>query len=381
MATTSTGDLRLIDVTKRYDTFTAVDDLNLVIPQGSFFALLGPSGCGKTTTLRMVAGLEQPSVGRILIGDRDITHTKAYQRNVNTVFQSYALFPHLSILDNVAFGLRRRGVKDHKAKAMEALDLVELAHTAGKKPTQLSGGMQQRVALARAIVNRPDVLLLDEPLGALDLKLRRQMQIELKRIQSEVGLTFVHVTHDQEEAMTMADTIAVMNAGRLEQVGEPAALYEKPASTFVANFLGQSNLLRADLVGTSGAMAELDVHGVKLRLPADRLVEGVRTMWLGVRPEKLRLADGRVPGVAKDGLNSLTGTVTDASFTGLATNYLVKLPWDQEIAVVQQNDGMPRAAVGASVTLAWAPEHGFALDSRQDAHAGAQDLADDSGAA
>ena len=381
MATTSTGDLRLIDVTKRYDTFTAVDDLNLVIPQGSFFALLGPSGCGKTTTLRMVAGLEQPSVGRILIGDRDITHTKAYQRNVNTVFQSYALFPHLSILDNVAFGLRRRGVKDHKAKAMEALDLVELAHTAGKKPTQLSGGMQQRVALARAIVNRPDVLLLDEPLGALDLKLRRQMQIELKRIQSEVGLTFVHVTHDQEEAMTMADTIAVMNAGRLEQVGEPAALYEKPASTFVANFLGQSNLLRADLVATSGAMAELDIHGVKLRLPADRLVEGVRTMWLGVRPEKLRLADGRVPGVAKDGLNSLTGTVTDASFTGLATNYLVKLPWDQEIAVVQQNDGMPRAAVGASVTLAWAPEHGFALDSRQDAHAGAQDLADDSGAA
>jgi spermidine/putrescine transport system ATP-binding protein len=381
MATEKQGDLRLIDITKRYDAFTAVDDLNLVIPQGSFFALLGPSGCGKTTTLRMVAGLEQPTVGRMLIGDHDITDTKAYQRNVNTVFQSYALFPHLSILDNVAFGLRRRSVKDHRAKAMEALELVQLAHIAKKKPAQLSGGMQQRVALARAIVNRPDVLLLDEPLGALDLKLRRQMQIELKRIQSEVGLTFVHVTHDQEEAMTMADTIAVMNAGRLEQVGDPASLYEKPASTFVANFLGQSNLLKAEIVGNPGALADLDVHGVKLRLPADQLVHGVSTMWLGVRPEKLRLVDGAGTHGLVDGLNTLSGTVTDASFTGLATNYLVKMPWGQEIAVVQQNDGMPRAAVGAPVTLAWAPEHGFALDSRQDAHAGAQDQADDSGAA
>ena len=376
MATETSGDLRLTDITKRYDAFVAVDDLSLVIPEGSFFALLGPSGCGKTTTLRMVAGLEQPTEGRIHIGDRDITGTKAYQRNVNTVFQSYALFPHLSVVENVAFGLRRRGVKDYRAKTTEALELVELGHIAGKKPSQLSGGMQQRVALARAIVNRPDVLLLDEPLGALDLKLRRQMQIELKRIQSEVGLTFVHVTHDQEEAMTMADTIAVMNAGRLEQVGDPATLYERPASTFVANFLGQSNLLQADVVGTPGALADLDVHGVKLRLPADRLVQGVSTMWLGVRPEKLRLVDGGRP-EGMDGLNSLSGTVTDASFTGLATNYLVRMPWGQEIAVVQQNDGMPRATVGAPVTLAWAPEHGFALDSRQDAHAGAQDQADD----
>ncbi|MGZ4600280.1 MAG: ABC transporter ATP-binding protein [Oryzihumus sp.] len=381
MATESAGDLRLIDISKRYETFTAVDNLSLVIPQGSFFALLGPSGCGKTTTLRMVAGLEQPTVGRILIGERDITDTKAYQRNVNTVFQSYALFPHLSILDNVTFGLRRRGVSDYKAKAMEALELVQLAHIAKKKPAQLSGGMQQRVALARAIVNRPDVLLLDEPLGALDLKLRRQMQIELKRIQSEVGITFVHVTHDQEEAMTMADTIAVMNAGRLEQVGDPGVLYENPATTFVANFLGQSNLLKAEVVGTPGELADLDVHGVKLRLPTPRLVEGVQTMWLGVRPEKLRLVDGGRATGMENGLNTLTGTVTDASFTGLATNYLVRLPWGQELAVVQQNDGMPRASVGTSVTLAWAPEHGFALDSRQDAHAGAQDQADDTGAA
>jgi spermidine/putrescine transport system ATP-binding protein len=247
--------------------------------------------------------------------------------------------------------------------------------------------MQQRVALARAIVNRPDVLLLDEPLGALDLKLRRQMQIELKRIQSEVGLTFVHVTHDQEEAMTMADTIAVMNAGRLEQVGDPATLYEHPKSTFVANFLGQSNLLKATVSSRLGMVADLDVHGVNLRLPVQSLVNGASAVWLGVRPEKLRLVEpeSKDPGGAvsvtsdtSDTDNRLTGVVTDASFTGLATNYLVRLPWGQELMVVQQNDGMPRAASGAQVTLAWAPEHGFALDADQDAHAGAQDQADDS---
>ena len=381
MTEKTSGDLRLTGVTKTYDTFTAVDQLDLVIPRGSFFALLGPSGCGKTTTLRMVAGLDQPTIGQIWIGDKDITETKAYQRNVNTVFQSYALFPHLSIIDNVAFGLRRRKVSDHKAKAMEALELVQLAHIARKKPGQLSGGMQQRVALARAIVNRPDVLLLDEPLGALDLKLRRQMQIELKMIQSEVGLTFVHVTHDQEEAMTMADTIAVMNAGRLEQVGDPATLYEHPKSTFVANFLGQSNLLEATVKSRDGSIAELDVHGVSLRLPVDRLVNGASSVWLGVRPEKLRLV---AAGSGHDGAgaeNRLTGVVTDASFTGLATNYLVRLPWGQELMVVQQNDGTSRVAAGTQVTLGWAPEHGFALDARQDAHAGAQDQADDSGAA
>jgi spermidine/putrescine transport system ATP-binding protein len=374
----TSGDLRLTGVTKSYDSFTAVDQLDLVIPRGSFFALLGPSGCGKTTTLRMVAGLDQPTIGQIWIGDRDITNTKAYERNVNTVFQSYALFPHLSVVDNVAFGLRRRKVSDHKAKAMEALELVQLAHIAKKKPGQLSGGMQQRVALARAIVNRPDVLLLDEPLGALDLKLRRQMQIELKRIQSEVGLTFVHVTHDQEEAMTMADTIAVMNAGRLEQVGDPATLYEHPKSTFVANFLGQSNLLKATVSSRAGMVADLDVHGVNLRLPADQLANGTSAVWLGVRPEKLRLVESESTDAGDGGGNRLTGVVTDASFTGLATNYLVRLPWGQELMVVQQNDGMPRAASGEQVTLAWAPEHGFALDSDQDAHAGAQNQADDS---
>ncbi len=235
--------LRLRSLTKEFAAFTAVRSLDLDVPAGSFFALLGPSGCGKTTTLRMVAGLETPTSGQIMLGDRDITWDKPYKRPVNTVFQSYALFPHLDIYENVAFGLRRRKTKDVDQQVREMLELVELGNQARKKPAQLSGGQQQRVALGRALINSPEVLLLDEPLGALDLKLRRSMQIELKRIQTEVGRTFVHVTHDQEEAMTMADTIAVMNAGVIEQMGAPAELYENPRTTFVANFLGQSNLI------------------------------------------------------------------------------------------------------------------------------------------
>ena len=237
-------DLRLVNLTKTFGDTKAVDDLSITIPAGSFFALLGASGCGKTTTLRMVAGLEDPTHGQIFIGDQNVTELRAFQRPVNTVFQSYALFPHLDIFENVAFGLRRRGVKDVDAQVIAILELVELASLARRKPSQLSGGQQQRVAVARALINQPDVLLLDEPLGALDLKLRRQMQIELKRIQSEVGTTFVHVTHDQEEAMTMADTVAVMNAGRIEQMGHPAEVYELPRTIFVANFLGQSNLIQ-----------------------------------------------------------------------------------------------------------------------------------------
>jgi spermidine/putrescine transport system ATP-binding protein len=367
MAGTGNGDLKLVGLTKSFDTFTAVHPIDLTIPQGSFFALLGPSGCGKTTTLRMVAGLEEPTAGRILIGEQDITRTKAYQRNVNTVFQSYALFPHMTVADNVAFGLRRRGDKDAKQKAQEALELVQLGQVAKKKPHQLSGGMQQRVALARALVNRPDVLLLDEPLGALDLKLRRQMQIELKRIQQEVGLTFIHVTHDQEEAMTMADTIAVMNAGRIEQLGEPTTLYEQPRSTFVANFLGQSNLLRATVLPSTSAngTALVRSHDVDLEVSRDHLPQGVSEVFLGVRPEKLRLGEGGGP-------NRLRGTVRDVSFSGVATQYLVELPWGRTLTVVQQNDGSARAQLGENVTVSWAAEHGFALDASQDADAGAE---------
>ena len=258
--------IEIDDVTKEFTDFTAVDHANFTIGQGEFFSMLGPSGCGKTTTLRMVAGLERPSAGQIRIGGKDITGTKAYQRPVNTVFQSYALFPHLTVLENVAFGLRRTGAKDAAAKAGDGLDLVELRHLADRKPSQLSGGQQQRVALARALVNNPAVLLLDEPLGALDLKLRRQMQVELKRIQTEVGLTFVHVTHDQEEAMTMADTVAVMNAGRVEQMGPPAELYELPRTAFVANFLGQSNLLAGTVVEQGEVLGvDVDVEAGLLR--------------------------------------------------------------------------------------------------------------------
>jgi len=362
--TTGVGDLRLVGVTKRFGRATAVDDLHLTVPQGSFFALLGPSGCGKTTTLRMVAGLEQPTAGQVLLGDVDFAGTKPYQRPVNTVFQSYALFPHLDVSDNVAFGLRRRGAKDVQKQVDDVLELVQLGPLAKRRPAQLSGGQQQRVALARAIVNRPSVLLLDEPLGALDLKLRRQMQVELKRIQTEVGLTFVHVTHDQEEAMTMADTIAVMNAGRIEQLGSPAELYETPRTTFAANFLGQSNLLSATVTGTQGEDLLLDVHGCRVVLPRTRAAVTSGRLWLGVRPEKLRLAPGTSGG------NQLTGIVTDASFTGVATHYLVRLPWDQELTVVQQNDGSPAVRRGDPVTVTWQAGHGFGLDAEQDAHAG-----------
>ncbi|HWC31571.1 MAG TPA: spermidine/putrescine ABC transporter ATP-binding protein, partial [Actinomycetota bacterium] len=231
-------------MTKRFDDVVAVDAVSLEIAQGSFFALLGPSGCGKTTTLRMIGGFEEPTSGTILLGDRDVTGLPPYRRDVNTVFQSYALFPHLSIFDNVAFGLRRKGVRGDslRDRGGEALELVALSGLEKRKPRQLSGGQQQRVALARALVNRPRVLLLDEPLGALDMKLRKQMQLELKRIQHEVGITFVHVTHDQEEAMTMADRIAVMSEGRIEQLGAPHELYERPETAFVAGFLGVSNL-------------------------------------------------------------------------------------------------------------------------------------------
>ena len=364
MASRTSGDLVLAGISKEFETFTAVHPLDLRVPAGSFFALLGPSGCGKTTTLRMIAGLEEPTTGRIMIGDSDITDTRAFRRNVNTVFQSYALFPHLNVAENVAFGLKRRGDKDATKKANQALELVQLGGVARKKPAQLSGGMQQRVALARAIVNRPDVLLLDEPLGALDLKLRRQMQIELKRIQSEVGLTFIHVTHDQEEAMTMADSIAVMNSGRIEQQGDPASLYESPVSAFVANFLGQSNLLRASVDAAPGnGVVHVSSHGQRLEADASHVPHGVREIWLGVRPEKLRLGE-------EGGPNRLRGVVTDASFTGVATQYLVRMPWEQEITVVQQNDGSARAAVGENVTVSWASRHGFVLDAAQPADAG-----------
>ncbi len=250
-------DVRLVDVVKRFGDVVAVDHIDLEVQDGEFFSLLGPSGCGKTTTLRMIGGFEEPSSGLIELQGEDVTWLPPYKRNVNTVFQSYALFPHLTIFENVAFGLRRRQVKDAEVKrrVTEMLDLVELPGYERRKPGQISGGQAQRVALARALINRPAVLLLDEPLGALDLKLRRQMQVELKRIQQEVGITFIYVTHDQEEAMTMSDRIAVMNKGRYEQLGDPESLYERPATRFVAGFLGISNLLPGTVEGTEATYA------------------------------------------------------------------------------------------------------------------------------
>ena len=380
MPETIPSDLVLSGISKQYGGQQAVMQLDLTVPAGKFFALLGPSGCGKTTTLRMVAGLEEPSTGSIRLGEQDITGLRPYKRPVNTVFQNYALFPHLNIFENVAFGLRRRGIKNFTPQVDEMLDLVELGAFGKRRPSQLSGGQQQRVALARALINQPQVLLLDEPLGALDLKLRRQMQIELKRIQTEVGITFVHVTHDQEEAMTMADTIAVMNGGLIEQQGSPAELYDLPATTFVANFLGQSNLIRATIIGQSDQNLVLDVHGRKVTVPLPRCRVTEGEVWMGIRPEKVFLAKAGTE--QSNGVNQLRGgVVTDVSYVGVSTQYLVRLPWDQELTIFEQNTGARDAlVVGDQVDLHWQPSHTFVLDAEQDALAGVEDVDDAGGA-
>jgi spermidine/putrescine transport system ATP-binding protein len=375
------ADLTLTKVTKRFGGFTAVDDLDLEVGSGQFFALLGPSGCGKTTTLRMVAGLAEPPVGTIELGGDDITRLKPYKRPVNTVFQNYALFPHLDIFENVAFGLRRRGSKDVKKSVEEMLELVELSGFGKRKPGQLSGGQQQRVALARALINRPRVLLLDEPLGALDLKLRRQMQIELKRIQTEVGITFIHVTHDQEEAMTMADTVAVMNQGLIEQMGPPVELYDNPATTFVSNFLGQSNLVSGTVSLAGSEDVVVDVQATSVRAPVARARRRDGRVGVGVRPEKVFLAHASEE--TADQTNLLpAGVVTDVSFIGVSTQYLVKMPWDQELTVFEQNTGARESfRPGDRVDLHWSPAHTFLLDADQDAHAGDETYAQLTGGA
>ncbi|OOQ48797.1 spermidine/putrescine ABC transporter ATP-binding protein [Streptomyces antibioticus] len=373
------GDVRLTGISKTYGSFTAVHPLDLTVPQGSFFALLGASGCGKTTTLRMIAGLEEPSSGTVHLGDQDVTVLPPYKRPVNTVFQSYALFPHLDIFENVAFGLRRRGIKSVKKQVEEMLELVQLGEQARKKPHQLSGGQQQRVAVARALINHPKVLLLDEPLGALDLKLRRQMQLELKRIQTEVGITFVHVTHDQEEAMTMADTVAVMNAGRVEQLGSPADLYENPQTTFVANFLGTSNLIEAEVDTRSGDDIVLKAGGGKLVLPGARCSAPAATggkVLVGVRPEKITLSHADDAGEIPEGRNRITGKIANSSFIGVSTQYVIDSTVCPEFEVYAQNiERDARLVPGADVVLHWSPAHTFGLDAAQDIDAGIQEEA------
>lgn len=355
-------DLELVGIRKEFPGFVAIENLDLKVPAGEFFALLGPSGCGKTTTLRLVAGLETPTSGSILIGNKDVTSTKPHEREVNTVFQNYALFPHMSIVENAAFGLRRRKVADPLQKAIEALKMVELEHLAERRPSQLSGGQQQRVALARALVNRPSLLLLDEPLGALDLKLRRQMQVELKAIQMEVGLTFLHVTHDQEEAMDMADTVAVMNKGRIEQMGTPEALYDRPKTFFVSQFLGQSNVFVGDAVESSTNSVSIEVAGFKISAAKQRSEVTKGKIAIGVRPEKVQFHEDAKPTASSD-LNVLgPGEIIDIRFTGVSNQYLIEIPNLGEVTVFAQNVGKsPVTELGAKVWISWKVEHSFGL--------------------
>jgi spermidine/putrescine transport system ATP-binding protein len=350
--------VELLGVTKRFGEFTAVDDLDLSLAKGEFFTLLGPSGCGKTTTLRMIAGFEQPSEGRVQIEGVDVAGTAPHKRPTNTVFQSYALFPHLSVEKNVAFGLKRKGVgKDEVAERVSAeLRRVGLAGEANRRPSQLSGGMQQRVALARALVNLPKVLLLDEPLGALDLKLRKGLQIELKQIQREVGITFVYVTHDQEEALTMSDRIAVMNRGRVEQVSSPEEVYDRPTTSFVAGFIGVSNLMPATVSGPG--RVKLD-SGPEVPAETGALGPGEGCAAV-VRPEKLRveLADGAPAG---NGTPSVAGVVESSVYLGTATQIVVGVGEGVRMTVLVPNaDEAERQRLpggGARVVLSWEPEH------------------------
>lgn len=354
--------VRLENVTKEFKGMVAVDDLTLELAQGEFFALLGPSGCGKTTTLRMVGGFEQPTSGKIFLGGEDITWTPPYRRDVNTVFQSYALFPHLSVYDNVAFGLRRKGKdKDEIQRLVEEhLEILGLGGFGPRPATQLSGGQQQRVALARALVNQPRVLLLDEPMGALDAKIRKSMQLELKRIQREVGITFLYVTHDQDEAMALGDRIAVMHGGRYEDLGAPQRVYDEPATQFVAEFLGACNLL-----------AVTSNHG-ELRLPDGALV-GARPgsmadkldqiAQVGVRPEKMLLAREATATVPTGPTtNSVSATVTTTIYLGATSEYELVTSWGGPLHILAQNiSEEDRFVPGDKVVVTWERDHGFAL--------------------
>ncbi len=353
--------VRLERVSKHFGDLVAVRDLDLDIGRGEFFTLLGPSGCGKTTTLRMVAGFEEPTAGRVLIEGEDVAGLPSHRRPTNTVFQSYALFPHLNVRDNVAFGLRRKKVaKDEIVRRVEAeLDRVGLAAEINRKPNQLSGGQQQRVALARALVNLPKVLLLDEPLGALDLKLRKGLQLELKRIQREVGITFVYVTHDQEEALTMSDRIAVMSNGVVEQVDTPESVYERPRTTFVAGFIGVSNLMPATVTSANGDRGTIRLDGgLEIETDVDGLGTGERCHAV-VRPEKL--LSHHSAETSANGLPSIDGVVDSSVYLGTSTQIVVRLTGQVSMTVLVPNASEAERARlpggGASVRLSWAPEH------------------------
>jgi spermidine/putrescine transport system ATP-binding protein len=359
-------DVRLERVSKLFGDAAAVDDLSLDIAEGEFFSLLGPSGCGKTTTLRMIGGFEEPSSGTVYLGGRDVTELPPYRRDVNTVFQSYALFPHLDVYENVAFGLHRKKVdkKDIADRVREVMNLVDLMGFERRKPSQMSGGQQQRVALARALVNKPKVLLLDEPLGALDLKLRKQRQLELKRIQQEVGITFIYVTHDQEEAMTMSDRFAVMRHGKIEQIGAPEEVYESPATEFVAGFLGASNLLNGDLRETVNGLTSIKLDtGEVVQAKTDRIERDLGpSVRVGVRPEKITIMpDDGNPGSNR---NSITGLLRMSTYIGVNYQFKVDGPDGTELTVYVQNLGAAgsQPSPGQQVRLEWLPEHTFVVE-------------------
>jgi spermidine/putrescine transport system ATP-binding protein len=368
-------------VTKRFGDFTAVRELSLDLQPGEFFTLLGPSGCGKTTTLRMIAGFEQPTEGSIRIDGADVAGLPPHRRPTNTVFQSYALFPHLSVRENVAFGLKRKKVdKDEiDRRVKQELGRVDLAVEINRRPSQLSGGQQQRVALARALVNLPKVLLLDEPLGALDLKLRKGLQIELKRIQRSVGITFIYVTHDQEEALTMSDRIAVMNRGRVEQLGTPEDVYERPTTAFVAGFIGVSNLMPATVTAVNGDRGSIRLDtGLELDAPVDGIAQGERCHAV-VRPEKLRIDRADAPTPADR--PNVRGLVESSVFLGTSTQIVVRLPGEVPLTVLVPNASEAERAElpggGAPVRLSWAPEHIHLVRESPDPPPIKEDKADD----
>ncbi|MEM7530804.1 MAG: ABC transporter ATP-binding protein [Chloroflexota bacterium] len=363
--------VQLENVTKRFGDFVAVDSMSLEIGDGEFFSLLGPSGCGKTTTLRMVAGFEQPSEGQIFIMDQQVAGIPAYRRPVNTVFQNYALFPHMTVAQNVSFGLEMAKVPktEIKQRVGDALTLVQMGDFHARRPGQLSGGQKQRVALARALVNQPRVLLLDEPLGALDLKLRKAMQLELKQIQSEVGITFIYVTHDQEEAITMSDRIAVMNDGLVQQVGAPREIYEQPINRFVADFIGETNFIDG-LVVETGDYTVLESGGITFAGRSNAALQMGTKATLAVRPEKIMLhkhneMDDFLPqGGATDTTVSLNGRIADVIYIGTDTRYQVALLTGDKLFVRVQNLGQYEDETlqqGDMVTVAWAPDHAQVL--------------------
>ena len=357
-----TPDIRLVALTKRFEDVVAVDGISFEIDRGSFFAMLGPSGCGKTTTLRMIGGFEEPTSGVLELGGTDVSRLPPYRRDVNTVFQSYALFPHLTVFENVAFGLRRRKVRGNELRRRvgEALELVGLAGLDRRKPRQLSGGQQQRIALARALVNHPRVLLLDEPLGALDLKLRKEMQLELKELNRRLGITFVLVTHDQHEALAMSDRIAVMSAGSVEQCGEPGAIYDRPRTAFVARFIGEANVLSGDVAAAAGGVATIAGLAGTWRVPMpDDVAAGARVR-VAVRPERHRLVPADA---ADDGSNSLEVAVRDVVFLGESIQVIVELADGTVARATLRNDGAPRHAWarGDSARLRWRCDDGHVL--------------------